>query len=354
MNDNQNREKLNMQEQETITIRNLATGYKGKHKTHIVARDINASIYAGELTCLLGANGAGKSTLLHTLSGFLPKLSGEIRIMNKEVEKYSDADMSKVISVVLTEKCDLRNMTVEEMVALGRSPYTGFWGVLKKGDKEIVSRAIAGVGIEVLTGRMMHTLSDGEKQKVMIAKALAQETPVIFLDEPTAFLDFPSKVEMMQLLHRLSRDTGKTIFMSTHDLELALQIADKVWMMDKENGVTIGTPEDLSLNGTLSNFFSRKGIMFDQNTGLFKINNEYSVKMHLEGNGQKYAMVRKALLRNGILAGREIESDVYIETGNLQTEGFLLHLPENEVRKAEDIEVLLKLVSGYLVNSRYS
>ena len=111
MNDNQNREKLNMQEQETITIRNLATGYKGKHKTHIVARDINASIYAGELTCLLGANGAGKSTLLHTLSGFLPKLSGEIRIMNKEVEKYSDADMSKVISVVLTEKCDLRNMT---------------------------------------------------------------------------------------------------------------------------------------------------------------------------------------------------------------------------------------------------
>ena len=208
MNDNQNREKLNMQEQETITIRNLATGYKGKHKTYIVARDINASIYAGELTCLLGANGAGKSTLLHTLSGFLPKLSGEIRIMNKEVEKYSDADMSKVISVVLTEKCDLRNMTVEEMVALGRSPYTGFWGVLKKGDKEIVSRAIAGVGIEVLTGRMMHTLSDGEKQKVMIAKALAQETPVIFLDEPTAFLDFPSKVEMMQLLHRLSRDTG--------------------------------------------------------------------------------------------------------------------------------------------------
>ena len=136
MNDNQNREKLNMQEQETITIRNLATGYKGKHKTYIVARDINASIYAGELTCLLGANGAGKSTLLHTLSGFLPKLSGEIRIMNKEVEKYSDADMSKVISVVLTEKCDLRNMTVEEMVALGRSPYTGFWGVLKKGDKD--------------------------------------------------------------------------------------------------------------------------------------------------------------------------------------------------------------------------
>lgn len=337
-----------MREQETIIIRNLVTGYKGKHKTHVVARNINAGIYAGELTCLLGANGAGKSTLLHTLSGFLPKLSGEIRIMGKEVERYSDADMSKVVSVVLTEKCDLRNMTAEEMVALGRSPYTGFWGVLRKGDKEIVSQAIAGVGIEALAGRMMHTLSDGEKQKVMIAKALAQETPVIFLDEPTAFLDFPSKVEMMQLLHRLSRETGKTIFMSTHDLELALQIADKVWMMDKENGVTIGTPEDLSLDGTLSNFFSRKGILFDQDTGLFKINNEYTVKMRLEGHGQKYAMARKALLRNGILAGREIESGIYIETGNLRTEGFRLHLPGDEVRQAENIEELLRLVAGYV------
>ena len=255
MNDNQNREKLNMQEQETITIRNLATGYKGKHKTHIVARDINASIYAGELTCLLGANGAGKSTLLHTLSGFLPKLSGEIRIMNKEVEKYSDADMSKVISVVLTEKCDLRNMTVEEMVALGRSPYTGFWGVLKKGDKEIVSRAIAGVGIEVLTGRMMHTLSDGEKQKVMIAKALAQETPVIFLDEPTAFLDVVSRIEIMTLLHRLASEEKKAILLSTHDIEQALVLSDRLWLLTREEGLQCGVTEDLILHNRMDSLF---------------------------------------------------------------------------------------------------
>ena len=343
-----------MTNQETIHLRKLTTGYPGKGSTKIVAKDIDATICSGELTCLLGANGVGKSTLLRTLSAFQPPISGEIEIMGKKLADYTDKQLATVIGVVLTEKCSLRNMTAEELIGMGRSPYTGFWGSLSKTDKKIVDDAIRMMKIEDLRHRMMHTLSDGEKQKVMIAKALAQETPVIFLDEPTAFLDFPSKVEMMQLLHRLSSDTGKTIFMSTHDLELALQIADKVWMMDKENGVTIGTPEDLSLNGTLSNFFSRKGIMFDQNTGLFKINNEYSVKMHLEGHGQKYAMVRKALLRNGILAGREIESDVYIETGNLQTEGFLLHLPENEVRKAEDIEVLLKLVSGYLVNSRYS
>ena len=133
--------------------------------------------------------------------------------------------------------------------------------------------------------------------------------------------------------------------MSTHDLELALQIADKVWMMDKENGVTIGTPEDLSLNGTLSNFFSRKGIAFDQNTGLFTINNEYSKQIHLKGHGQKYAMVRKALLRNGILAGRDVESIAYIETGNLETDGFVYHSANGTVKNVVDIEELLMVVT---------
>ena len=159
---------------------------------------------------------------------------------------------------------------------------------------------------------MVHTLSDGERQKVMIAKALAQETPVIYLDEPTAFLDFPSKVEMMQLLHQLSRQTDKTIFLSTHDLELALQIADKIWLMDKVNGVTIGTPEDLSLNGSLSNFFARKGIAFDLETGLFRVANEYTSRIRLAGHGQKYAMVRKAFQRNGILANRNVNQTSFI------------------------------------------
>mgnify|MGYP000747867430 FL=1 len=178
---------------------------------------------------------------------------------------------------------------------MGRSPYTGFWGTLTKEDRQVVERAVALVGIPHLAHRMVHTLSDGERQKVMIAKALAQETPVIYLDEPTAFLDFPSKVEMMQLLHHLSRQTDKTIFLSTHDLELALQIADKIWLMDKANGVTIGTPEDLALNGSLSSFFARKGIVFDLETGLFRVDNEYTMQIRLSGHGQRYAMVRKAL-----------------------------------------------------------
>jgi iron complex transport system ATP-binding protein len=238
----------------------------------------------------------------------------------------------------------VRNMTVTELVGLGRSPYTNFWGTLTKDDRRIVEHSIELVRAGELKDRMVHTLSDGERQKVMIAKALAQETPVIFLDEPTAFLDFPSKVEIMQLLHRLSRETGKTIFLSTHDLELALQIADKIWMMDKTNGLTIGTPEDLSLNGSLSGFFARKGITFDRETGLFRVENVHTSELRLVGHGQKYAMARKALQRNGILAGRSVESEFFIETGDLKDTKYVVHPIDNEPFTVHSIEELLNYV----------
>ncbi|MDO4163691.1 MAG: ABC transporter ATP-binding protein [Bacteroides sp.] len=330
---------------ETIRIDNLSIGYPGKGDVKVVASGICAGINSGELTCLLGANGVGKSTLLRTLSAFQPKLSGEIRIQGKEIGEYTDKQMSRIISVVLTEKCDIRNMSVTELIGLGRSPYTGFWGTLSKEDRAVVKRSIELVGITHLTHRMVHTLSDGERQKVMIAKALAQETPIIYLDEPTAFLDFPSKVEMMQLLHHLSRQTDKTIFLSTHDLELALQIADRIWLMDKVNGVTVGTPEDLSLDGSLSNFFARKGIVFDLETGLFRVDNEYTSQIRLIGHGQRYAMVRKALQRNGILANRNVESDICIETGSLHDDTrYIIHRIGREDETAGSIGKLLEKI----------
>ena len=208
-----------MMRQDTIHINDLSIGYRTKNDTKLVASHIQARIYSGELTCLLGANGVGKSTLLRTLSAFQPKLGGEIDVLGRDMDSYSDKELSTTIAVVLTEKCDIRNMSVRELVEMGRSPYTGFWGRLDKEDKQVVEESIALVRIENLASRMVHTLSDGERQKVMIAKALAQETPVIFLDEPTAFLDFPSKVEIMQLLHHLTRSTNKTIFLSTHARE---------------------------------------------------------------------------------------------------------------------------------------
>lgn len=325
----------------TIQIKDLSIGYRSKNDTKLVASHITTTIYSGELTCLLGANGVGKSTLLRTLSAFQPHLSGEIALLSRNIQDYSDKALSTIVGVVLTDKCDIRNMSVRELVEMGRSPYTGFWGRLGKEDKRIVEEAIALVRIENLASRMVHTLSDGERQKVMIAKALAQETPVIYLDEPTAFLDFPSKVEIMQLLHHLTRTTNKTIFLSTHDLELALQIADKIWLMDKEKGISTGTPEDLALSGHLSGFFARKGILFDMETGLFRIDNQYKSEIHLTGSGQKYAMARKALQRNGIHADNNIVSNRWIEADDAATSTFILHHPDGQCITVGTIEELL-------------
>lgn len=330
----------------TIRLRDLSIGYPDKHNTKRVAEHLNASIHSGELTCLLGTNGVGKSTLLRTLSAFQPPLGGTIDLLDRPLSTYDDRQLATVIGVVLTEKSDIRNMTVEELVGLGRSPYTGFWGTLKESDRRIVHEAIARVRIEPLTQRMVHTLSDGERQKVMIAKALAQETPIIFLDEPTAFLDFPSKVEVMQLLHNLTHTLQKTVFMSTHDLELALQIADKIWLMDRTNGIAIGTPEDLSLEGKLSSFFSRKGITYDTETGFFRIDTDYRREIHLHGHGSRYAMVRKALQRNGIRADRHVADDsLHIDTTGSAGEPFVIHRADGSTQSATNIEALLSLIA---------
>ena len=218
-----------------ITPQQLSVGYKGCPP---VVSNINVEIKSGELTCLIGSNGIGKSTLLKTLTGFLPKLSGRLLLDGRDINMLSQRERAKYISIVLTYKSDVQNLSVTEMVGMGRMPYTGFWGKLNTSDQTIVAEAIEMVGIEHLKNRMIQTLSDGERQKVMIAKALAQQTPVILLDEPTSFLDFPSKVEMLQLLHRLAKETNKVVFLSTHDLELALRIADRLVELNK-NGLQV-------------------------------------------------------------------------------------------------------------------
>ena len=280
-----------------IELKDLTIGYAQKNNTKVVASGINATLHSGRLTCLIGANGIGKSTLLRTLSAFQPPLSGEIFIDNESpipLSTLTDKQLSRLIGVVLTEKPDVQNMTVFELVGLGRSPYTGFWGRLNEDDKEVVKESLRLVGIESLQDRLIQTLSDGERQKTMIAKALAQQTPVIYLDEPTAFLDYPSKVEMLTLLRHLARETGKTIFLSTHDMELALQIADELWLMtagtpssdtaespsnnglcqsQKETTLIIGTPRELAANGSLSHFIDRPGLHFDPQTLAIRVTN---------------------------------------------------------------------------------
>lgn len=216
-----------------ITIRNLEIGYANK----VVAANLNSHFDDGELTCLLGPNGIGKSTFLRTMMGLQPSLDGDIIYISKDGEERSLANMTKkdiarTVAIVLTDKTENANIKVEEIVAMGRNPYTGFWGTLSDYDRKIVENAVDIVGMSGHMKTNIGELSDGERQKIMTAKALAQETPVILLDEPTSFLDFQSKVDMMSLLRSLAHNMHKTIVLSTHDLMLAEKMADKLWWME--------------------------------------------------------------------------------------------------------------------------
>lgn len=206
-----------------ISLSHLSVGYTA---SQALVSDVNVELQSGQLHCLIGRNGVGKSTLLKTLTGFLPKLSGNLLLDGQGIETFTQQALARKISIVLTQKPDVQNLTVAEVIGLGRSPYTGFFGKLRVRDCAVVDDAIRSVGIEPLRHRMIQTLSDGERQKVMIAKALAQETPIILLDEPTAFLDFPSKAETFQLLRSMAHEKDKLIVLSTHDLELAVRFAD--------------------------------------------------------------------------------------------------------------------------------
>lgn len=223
-----------------ITLSHLSVGYK---VGHAVVSDINLTLQSGKLACLIGENGVGKSTLLKTLTGFLPKLEGSLLLDGKDISEFSQRALARQISIVLTQKPDVQNLTVEEIVGLGRSPYTGFFGKLYANDQQIVDESITAVGIEKLKNRMIQTLSDGERQKVMIAKALTQQTPIIFLDEPTAFLDFSSKVETFQLLQRMAHEMGKLVLLSTHDLELAVRFSDTLLQVNGDGLRTVSNEE---------------------------------------------------------------------------------------------------------------
>ena len=225
----------------SITLSNLSVGYQQARRTPTaVLAGLNATLCSGRLTCLVGANGIGKSTLLRTLAAFQPPISGQMCYYSDEqavpinLATLSQARLARLVSVVLTAKPSVENLSVEQIVALGRSPYTNIWGTLRADDHRMVAWAMDVVGITNLRHRLVQTLSDGERQKMMIAKALAQDTPVILLDEPTAFLDYKSKVEVLGLLARLAHETNKMVLLSTHDLEQAVHAADALWVVAKQ------------------------------------------------------------------------------------------------------------------------
>jgi iron complex transport system ATP-binding protein len=272
---------------------NLSIGYGINKQENFLFHHLNLHLPAGQLVCFMGPNGIGKSTLIRTLAGLQKPLSGSVKI-NSGKERNA---ISKHISVVLTDKISALNMTAYEVVAYGRYPYLD-WNInLSEADKIIIDRSIAQVHIEHLVNQHLHSLSDGQLQMVMIARALAQETPIILLDEPTAHLDLNNRVEIMKLLRHLARTTHKAILVSTHDLDLALQMADLIWLTGRDKSIHTGIPEDLVLNGSFDRIFEFKG--FDLKTGKVHHEAHAGKSIQLTGEGSEYLWTKNALERSG-------------------------------------------------------
>ncbi len=283
-----------------LETRDLAVGYaKPRHPRRVVVKEVNVALKRGELTCLLGPNGAGKSTLIRTLCGMQPPLEGKVLLGGEPLEKLSPSDLARRMSLVLTERVAVGMMPVVTLVSLGRHPYTDWAGRLGPQDREVVRRAMADVGIEFLGHRPVCELSDGERQKVMIARALAQEPQVMVLDEATAFLDLPRRVELMHLLRNLAHEGRRAILLSTHDLDLALRCADRLWLLSPGGPLVHGVPEDLVLSDAFAQTFADAGVSFDKGSGAFTLAARQRGTVALSGNGVLGMWTYRALERAG-------------------------------------------------------
>ncbi len=281
-----------------LQTHDLSIGYSGR-PARVIAAQLDLTLHAGELVCLIGPNGAGKSTLMRTLAGMQPALSGSVTLMDDDVQRLPARELARRLSVVLTERINPGLLTAYTVVALGRHPYTDWSGRLTAQDDAIVHAAIAAVGANDLADRQVGELSDGERQKIMIARALAQEPALMILDEPTAFLDLPRRVEIMQLLRNLAHDQNRAILLSTHDLDLALRTTDRIWLLSSDGSLQTGAPEDLVLNGAFARAFSAEGVAFDLQTGAFRSSGSARKQISLSGEGLPAIWTQRALERAG-------------------------------------------------------
>ncbi|MEL6557933.1 MAG: ABC transporter ATP-binding protein [Bacteroidota bacterium] len=282
-----------------LQTRNLTIGYRSKGKVLELAKAINVEVHSGELVCLIGPNGCGKSTLMRTIAGLQKPLDGDASIAQVDVKKIKPQQYAKLLSLVLTDKVNVGAMTVMDIVSIGRYPYTNYFAKLQAEDHEIIDRSLESVHLTVYKHRFFNELSDGEKQRVMIAKALAQDTPLIMLDEPTAHLDLPNRVEIINLLKKLTKETNKAIFLSTHELDLALQTADTIWLMNRGEDLRTGVPEDLVLSGMFEQVFKSKSFQFDKHSGSFKVLHASRGNISVLGDDIHSTWTRRALEREG-------------------------------------------------------
>ncbi len=303
-----------------LAARALTIGYPAARPPKSVAGPLDFTLNSGELVALLGPNGAGKSTLLRTLAGLQAPLAGRLSIQEKDLAALGPPARARMLSIVLTDRVEAGGLTALELVRLGRHPHTGWLGGLSARDEDVVQAALAATGTTAFAARRVAELSDGERQKVLLARALAQDTPVILLDEPTAHLDLPNRVALLRLLHRLARDTQKAILLSTHELDLALQAADRLALLTAEGTLHLGTPEDLVLDGTFAAAFAREGLTFDAATGTFPLHAARGPAVRLVGAGPAALWTGRALARAGytVAPGPEALAELTVAGDNAQ------------------------------------
>ncbi len=297
-----------------LTASDLSIGYSHKGQATYVAEALELALKAGEFICLLGPNGAGKSTLIRTLAGMQAPLSGTLQLQDQTFHSIPPRERARMISVVLTEALPAGMMDAYSLVALGRHPYSGWLGGLNETDKERIEWAFQAVGATGLEGRQIAELSDGERQKVSIARALAQEAQVMLLDEPTAFLDLPRRVELMTILRNLAHREQMGLLLSTHDLDLALRFADRLWMLTSDGELIQGYPEELAMSGEFARIFANENLDWDVELGSFRTHPNPCLKAHIEGNGIHAIWTRRALERLGFgIANTSEESALCIQ-----------------------------------------
>lgn len=296
----------------------LTVGYKKGNTDYPILSNLNLDLKRGTLVALIGANGIGKSTLLRTIVGNQQPLSGNVVLANIEINKLKKNQLSRLLSIVNTDHTQTGGLTVKELVSLGRHPYTGFLGILDKYDKEIVVKAMQDTGIIHKADCFIAELSDGERQKAMIAKALAQSTPIIILDEPTAFLDAASRMETMLLLHRLAHEQNKAILLSSHDMSQSMILADELWLISHDRKLQSGNTEDIVLSGAMDSVFDSPYIKFNLTHGDFSINikTTKSINLICEDETLKH-WITNALKRNGFAIDDNNQSETTITATTL-------------------------------------
>ncbi len=284
---------------EVLHAAGIVAGYRHRRRATVVVPATNLAVRPGELVCLLGPNGAGKSTLLRTLSGVQPALDGEVHLLGDPVSTLDRRERARRLASVLTERVTVGQLAGWDLVAIGRHPHTGWGGALNQHDRAVVDDAIAAVGADHLAARFVDELSDGERQRLMIARAVAQEPALLILDEPTAFLDVTSRIALGVLLQRLAHERGLGVICSTHDLDLALATADTIWLLASGRPFRVGAPEDLALAGAIGEVFATAEVAFDPRRGTFSRRPDLRGRAVVDGEDLAAELCRRALGRIG-------------------------------------------------------